>query len=204
MFITVKILFIILHFILWIGIFIFISNNKQENFWPVYRKVITRSNDTPYLIRYSLAPIRFLLGEDNWFSSRFAIKVHNILLSDHACQHDHPWAFLSIILKGGYYEWRPVIYKGQMLMTRFIAPDSVTANGTKNWRWNEAGFWEYAKYKRVGSILFRKPKAFHRLELLPKHQGWTLVFTFKKIRKWGFQTRNGWVFWRSYNNKENC
>jgi hypothetical protein len=60
-----------------------------------YKKTtITRgSDDKPYLIRYSLFSCRF-----------FAIKVHNILLSDDECLHDHPWPFLTFLLSGGYFE----------------------------------------------------------------------------------------------------
>lgn len=58
------------------------------------RKVISRGDDgKPYLIRYSIFSCAW-----------FAIKIHNILLSDHDCLHDHPWNFISIILWGGYVE----------------------------------------------------------------------------------------------------
>jgi len=57
------------------------------------RTVIEREDGAAYLIRYSLFNCRW-----------FAIKIHNILLSDHDCLHDHPWKFISIILKGGYVE----------------------------------------------------------------------------------------------------
>lgn len=59
-----------------------------------YKKsIIYRNDDQPYLIRHSLFSCRY-----------FAIKVHNIRLSDHACLHDHPWAFITLLLKGGYVE----------------------------------------------------------------------------------------------------
>ena len=37
----------------------------------------------------------------------FSVKVHNILLSDYDCQHDHPWSFVTLLLKGGYVEYTP-------------------------------------------------------------------------------------------------
>ncbi|RKR83214.1 hypothetical protein BDD43_3416 [Mucilaginibacter gracilis] len=58
------------------------------------KKVIQRIDNKPYLIRYSLFTCRW-----------FAVKVHNIILSDFECQHDHPWAFVTILLKGGYVEY---------------------------------------------------------------------------------------------------
>jgi hypothetical protein len=162
--------------------------------WPIYKKVITRSTDEPYLIRYSISPLRFIFGENNLLSKLIAVKIHSILLDDDACQHDHPWAFISIIIKGGYYEWRPCMLDGK----------KVTEKRVKGVRWNNAGYWEYAKWYGPGHIIFRKPKDSHRLELPHGRTCWTFVITFAKVRKWGFITRNGWVFWREYNTKEKC
>lgn len=69
----------------------------------VKKKIIyrggTHGDGKAYLVRYSL----------RWFSCKWwAVKVHNILLSDDACLHDHPWHFLSIILWGGYLEHRTI------------------------------------------------------------------------------------------------
>lgn len=37
-----------------------------------------------------------------------AARVHEILRSDEAgVMHDHPWSYLTIILRGGYYEHTP-------------------------------------------------------------------------------------------------
>jgi len=60
------------------------------------RKIIYRDDNKPYLIRYTLFTCR-------WFS----VKIHNILLSDPSCQHDHPWSFITVLLKGGYVEHTP-------------------------------------------------------------------------------------------------
>jgi hypothetical protein len=41
-------------------------------------------------------------------SPRFRVYLHKISLSDaDPCMHDHPWRFLSIILRGGYREHTP-------------------------------------------------------------------------------------------------
>lgn len=61
------------------------------------KRIIKRRNNQPYLIRWTILG----LGID---SSWFSIKVHNILMSDEECLHNHPWAFISIILKQGYRE----------------------------------------------------------------------------------------------------
>lgn len=61
---------------------------------PVFRKrTIQRNDGAPYLIRYYIL-------RTPWFR----IRLHNILLSDYDCLHDHPWNFISLILWGGYGE----------------------------------------------------------------------------------------------------
>lgn len=136
-------------------------------------KVITRYDATPYLIRVTLFTCR-------WFS----VKVHRILESDDACLHDHPWAFISFIVSGGYTEYH----------------DKYTVI-------NLSEFTTYHKHTRIkkhyrpGSVLFRAAKYAHRLEL--DKPATTLVFTFKKVRRWGFFTPAGWVFWRNYKQGEN-
>lgn len=60
---------------------------------PFKRTVITRGDNKPYLVRYSLFSCP-------WFS----FKLHHILSSDDECLHDHPWSFISILLHGTYIE----------------------------------------------------------------------------------------------------
>lgn len=60
------------------------------------RKILYRyqsKNKIPYLIRWTLFQCRL-----------FSIKIHKALISDIGPLHDHPWSYLSIILKGGYFE----------------------------------------------------------------------------------------------------
>jgi hypothetical protein len=57
--------------------------------------------------------------------------------------HDHPWPFFTLILKGGYWEWRP----------------QFDAKGQK------AG--EIAKWCGPGSFRWAKANQYHRVELDP-------------------------------------
>jgi hypothetical protein len=71
-----------------------ISNQTKVPFErKPFRFVITRNDGDVYLVRYNLFQCR-------WFT----VKFHKILKSDDACLHDHPWAFMSLILWGGYVE----------------------------------------------------------------------------------------------------
>ena len=61
------------------------------------RVIMDRLSDEPYLTRYYL-----FLKERKWFP--FNIFLHNFHKGDPDDLHDHPWPYLTIILKGGYWE----------------------------------------------------------------------------------------------------
>ncbi len=63
----------------------------------IKKKIIYRKGDKePYLIRYSVFSCKW-----------FAIKIHNILVSDDDCLHSHPWSYITFLLKGSYIEHTP-------------------------------------------------------------------------------------------------
>lgn len=152
------------------------------------RKVITRDEngiEVPYLIRRTILNI----------SKFFSIKLHKIIQSDEICSHDHPWPFITIILKGGYYEWSPSSQhdSGEYIDER-ISPD---------------GEIEVCRWHRPGSILYRPANWRHQLELKPNFMGelipaTTLVFTGKVTRTWGFFTKTGWIYWKIYDKQRDC
>jgi hypothetical protein len=148
------------------------------------KKVIERTNGVPYLVRWNI----FGLGKDSQF---FSVKVHNILISDDACMHDHPWPFLSIILKNGYKE---------------TAEWTSRCNPGKKWsepEWdNKSCMWVAHKKFKPGNMLYRPPHWTHKLEI--DKPCWTLVFTFRKVRTWGFCTPKGWIQWRKYSREKDC
>lgn len=83
------------------------------------RVILDRVGQKPYLIRYYL-----FLKERKWFP--FNIFLHKFLQSDPDELHDHPWPYLTIILKGGYWEVTP---KGRFWRGpgsfRFATPKSL-------------------------------------------------------------------------------
>jgi hypothetical protein len=102
----------------------------------------------------------WLLPYSRW---RPAIRIHEILRSDDdRAFHDHPWAYITIILRGGYWEVQPVF--------------------------NVSGIYtgDKRKWYAPGSILFRRAKSWHRLEIEPGAVATTLFITFKYRQKWGF------------------
>ena len=75
--------------------------------WPDYDKA------EAFMIRYYLLFRR----RPKWFP--FNILIHKILKSDLGGLHDHYWSYITIILKGGYWEtnkngtfWRGPGYMG--------------------------------------------------------------------------------------------
>ena len=75
--------------------------------WPDFRSA------EPFVIRY----YPFFRKRPKWFP--FNIFVHKLLKSDLGDLHDHYWSYITIILKGGYWEtsenitfWRKPGYIG--------------------------------------------------------------------------------------------
>lgn len=126
----------------------------------IFRKLILRvriseENSPVYLIRYSL------------FSTPwFAVKLHKIMLSDDDCMHDHPWSFVSIILKGGYVEhtpkgkrlygagsilWRPVPSIHKLEIFQPATTLVITFRKVRTWGfYTPTGFTEWFNFIRRG------------------------------------------------------
>lgn len=95
-----------------------------------------------------------------------AVRVHEILRSDRGrWSHNHPWWYLTIILKGGYWETR---YDND--------GDAISKT-----------------YHGAGSILFRKVNTFHRLTVAEGYPAWTLFVTGPKSQSWGFMVWGAFV-----------
>lgn len=129
--------------------------------------------DNPYLLRYYLVPRNPFLN----------VYLHKFLRSDDdRALHDHPWHFLSLVLKGGYREHR----EGRPLTVR--------------------------SYRQSGSFAFRKAGTLHRVELdtefvrSANHEKpcWTLIVTGPKIRDWGFLCPGGWIHWKQFDAQNGC
>ena len=113
--------------------------------------------DDPYMLRWYLIPR----------NRRFNIYLHKFLRhDDDRALHDHPWWFISIMLKGGYYE----IVKGGKCIGR-AAPSIAFRRATHRHR-----------------VVLRAPQG----KSLPC---WTLIFAWRPKRTWGFWCPKGFVPW---------
>ena len=98
-------------------------------------------------------------------NKRFNIYLHKFHESDDTSfgLHDHPWNFFSIVLWGEYVEERQ----------------------------HNQGKW--MKLRRMGSMAFRWAESVHAVYLMKKKPVWSLVFTGRKRRTWGFHSVYGFI-----------
>jgi len=147
-----------------------------------YRLIPDRRTGADYMHRYYL-----LCKNRSWFP--FNVTLHKIVRSDDPIFHDHPWPYITVILKGGYYEHLP-LYDEEGKMCG-----------------------EYACWRGPGSIIKRSAKEMHWLELDAGKPATTLFLMGKQQREWGFLvTKNvrkpKWINykiylenWQKYHNK---
>ena len=87
--------------------------------------------------------------------------------------HDHPTTFLSIILWGSYTERREMV------------------DGAPVWLWGKSvvdrRWWNFVRATDCHKIVSVRPNTT------------TVCFMTKTLRKWGFHTPDGWVYWKDYN-----
>jgi hypothetical protein len=138
-----------------------------------YRLIPDRRTGEDYMHRY------YLMVKDR---TKFPLNItlHKIVKSDDPILHDHPWPYLTVILRGGYHEHTPIYNdNGKMLGT-------------------------VSKWRGPGSIIFRKAKEFHWLELDKKIGPATTLFIMgPQQRDWGFlvykkKESPQWIQWNNY------
>lgn len=136
------------------------------------RIIMDRINNEPYLERYYV-----FLKDRNLFP--FNVFLHKFLKSDPDDVHDHPWPYATLILKGGYWEWRPQFNsKGQKVG-------------------------EVARWCGAGSFRIASANSYHRIELDPEVECWTLFMPGPQRRDWGFLVKNKWVQHEQYLKERN-
>ncbi len=122
----------------------------------LFRRRVIGYPENPLLIRYVL-----------FRCAAWGIYVHHLLRSDHdRALHDHPWPFISIVLRGGY----AVIH-------------DQTEDGTMRYTW-----------RSKHSIALRAAEWRHRVLLSSGATAWTLVIVGRRGRRWGFFTPRGWCW----------
>jgi len=151
----------------------------MNRWWLVpYRQTIVRTvqGDAPHIyenLTDGTGPVSFWRRPLTWLLQRFdiAVRVHEILRSDEGRDpHDHPWPYVTIVLRGGYYE---AVY-------------------------DDDGFWLDTKWHGPGSVLFRPSGTWHMLTLPSGRPATTLFITGRKAQTWGFNVNGKKVPYREY------
>jgi hypothetical protein len=125
----------------------------------IFKKSII-GEGTPLLIRYVLFRL-----------PAFGVYLHKLCRSDYdRALHDHPWPFVSIVLRRGYTEVH-----------------DQTVDGTK-----------VHVFHKPGSVLLRPAEWRHRV-IVGARPAWTLVLVGRRQRRWGFWLPDGWCWWRRHN-----
>jgi len=112
------------------------------------------------------------LKDRKWFP--FNVFLHKFLKSDPDDLHDHPWPYATLILRGGYWEWLPEFD---------LAGNKIS---------------EYKVWRGPGHFRISKAKSFHRVELEPGIQAWSLFMPGPQGREWGFLYGGQWIQWEKY------
>lgn len=137
-------------------------------------RIVARAKRTPYFHLPGYME-RYWLFRTRWLSCR----LHVILRSDREPDlHDHPYDYATVILRGGYVEVRPTLPLTRLGLHQTLSTERECI--------------------APGRVLLRRAESLHRLEVPSGQTCLTLFFLSRKRRSWGFQTPNGWVYWRDY------
>lgn len=140
-------------------------------------------NGEPYLVRY------FVWHDNKGPVKKSHIYLHHIVASDPDREHhDHPWDFYSLMLWGGYWEETSFeqIKKCKRLELAhrdFLDTDPNPSKHDKMISYPD-GSVKIRRWYGAPHFLIRPAEWAHRLYL--KKPAWTLVYTTKKRREWGF------------------
>lgn len=115
-----------------------------------------------------------------WLCQQFeiAIRIHHICTADFdRALHDHPWDFVSVVLRGGYIERRP-LDNGHPCFGH--GSEEVASN----------------TYRREASMVYRRATDRHRI--INVGNCWTLFITGPKRQWWGFYIPSGKVYYKDF------
>lgn len=149
--------------------------------------IIKKAKKTPYRKGHlfhadgSTYMERYVLFETKWLSAR----VHYIATADiDPHLHDHPWSFISVLLRGGYTERRPKTI-APCFTTDVSDVDGIEATDSTH-RAVEYNHWAWRHATDRHRIAFVYPDT------------WSL-FIYGPVRQWwGFYTQKGKIHFLDY------
>lgn len=142
----------------------------MERYWLVPRFMLTRVPDG---LGWELKP---------WAKTWPTLRIHHIHTPDNdRHMHNHPWSFISLVLRGGYEEHRPLIEDPERPLFALNGREYHTLN-----------------VRKPGSVALRFTTDRHLIAKVDVGGAITLVGTAGKAQAWGFFTETGYVPWRVY------
>jgi hypothetical protein len=136
---------------------------RQGPRWAIFSWLILRNSDLSLYLK------RFRIIQTPWFG----VYIHWIYSTDSGRDlHDHPWPFVSVLLRGWYTE---------QIATELAENRLFVTEHAVQW-------------------INRKPATgLHRITWLSRTPIVTLVFAGRRCREWGFMREDGvWVIAEKY------
>jgi hypothetical protein len=144
------------------------------------RWVVERLPTRPYSHIDGYLERDFIVRPSKW-TLGIGVRIHRFVSSDtDRALHDHPWWWITLVLRGGYMEEVPK--HGQW--------------GAMSPQWDRVTRRELVReiLRPPGCVMFRPRWHRHRIQLLDEQLGATTLFiTGPKRYRWGFLTMGGWV-----------
>ena len=147
----------------------------------------------PLLVRWILFRAPFL-----------GCYLHKLNRSDHdRALHDHPWNFITVVLRRGYTECYEVTDRSSHdCRCMHSVVEHARFSGMCTVPWCSCDCFEYpvrdAFVFHPPLIPFFRPAEWKHRVIIHGRPAWTLVFVFRRRRAWGFWTDKGWCWWRKY------
>lgn len=165
------------------------------------------AEDCPYMERWvvGIGPGKFWKrAKEDGPNAWFAIRLHHFFRSDEDHLHDHPWWFLTLVLRGSYEDWTecPACHGSQIVIDPALEADPEVPKGQD---WMPCLICEDPTVGPTGQVLgdrmtpgtIRFRPALHRHRVVTDGV-WTLCVSGPKFRDWGFHTPEGWLRQRAY------
>jgi len=163
---------------------------------------LKHEDGSPYMYRYWLIPdieekpgcyvAKWWKNPLVWVCQKFgiAVRIHRIVSPDDTRHmHDHPWWFISIVLRGFYVERVPMFKRHLPSIARVMEDDGATIRRPEPYK---------QVIRKRGSIIFKKPSERHAISNISIGGVYTLFITGPWTQKWGFYTPEGKVPWDQY------
>lgn len=141
-------------------------------------QIIGGEHGDPYILRWYVIPRNGLF---NWY-------VHKFLRSDDdRALHDHPWFFISLIMKGQYTEQTPaglrLRKRGSLAYRPALARHRVILDLTKQAR----ARYDLVHREAEAGLTVGKHTLFEPGMLRAQEEPvWTMILTGRRVRMWGF------------------